>query len=143
MNTFIRLSDNLEMTELDIDPLTTIPNINFRPNETEYVVVRQWAKPSFDEVTQEIVSAPTALVDGIWTQQWEVVALSAEIITANALVVETAEALVVSNETTARNARIAEITAAIPLNSALSTAVTKAASDMFVLSGTTLTISSL
>jgi len=72
MNTFIRLSDNQEMTEQDIDPLTTIPNINFKPNETEYVVVRQWAKPSFDEVTQEVVSAPTALVDGIWTQQWEV-----------------------------------------------------------------------
>jgi len=72
MNTFIRLSDGLEMTEQDIDPLTTIPNINFKPNENEYALVRQWAKPAVDELTQEVVKAPTALVDGLWTQQWKV-----------------------------------------------------------------------
>ena len=83
MNTFIRLSDNLEMTEQDVDPLCTIPNINFKPNEAEYVKVRQWAKPSFDAIRQEVVKAPTALVGGIWTQQWAIIALSAEQIATN------------------------------------------------------------
>jgi hypothetical protein len=72
MNTFIRLSDSLEMTEQDIDPLCVIPNINFNPDATQYIKVRQWAKPSFDAVRQEVVKAPAALVDSVWTQQWQV-----------------------------------------------------------------------
>lgn len=65
------------MTEKDIDPLCVIPNINFNPNSTQYVKVRQWAKPSFDAVRQEVVKAPAALVDGVWTQQWQVIELYA------------------------------------------------------------------
>jgi len=72
MNTYIRLSDNLEMTEQDIDPLCTIPNINFNPDPSLYSKVRQSAKPSVG-ILKEVVKAPTALVDDIWTQQWEVV----------------------------------------------------------------------
>ena len=77
MNTFIRLSDSLEMTEQDIDPLCVIPNINFKPNEQDYATVRQWSKPSINEITQKVVKAPPALVDGIWTQQWQVIEIYA------------------------------------------------------------------
>jgi len=91
------------MTELDIDPLTTIPNINFKPNETEYVAVRQWAKPSFDALTQEVVKAPSALVDGVWTQQWEVVDKYRDFTAADGVVVTKVEqeaAIVASDKVT-------------------------------------------
>jgi len=78
MNTFIRLSDELEMTEQDIDPLCTVPSPNFRPSLDLYVTVRQWAKPDFDHTTQKVVKSSPALVEGIWTQQWSVVELDAE-----------------------------------------------------------------
>jgi len=65
------------MTEQDIDPLIAIPNINFKPNEQDYATVRQWSKPSINEITQRVIKAPAALVDGIWTQQWQVIEIYA------------------------------------------------------------------
>jgi len=99
------------MTEQDIDPLTTIPNINFRPNETEYAVVRQWAKPAVDELTQEVVKAPTALVDGLWTQQWKVVDKYRDYTDADGVVVSKAEqeAAVVAGDKVTKTKAAAEL----------------------------------
>ena len=41
------------------------------------------AQPTFDPITQTIREADIALIDGAWTQQWEVIALDAEAIAAN------------------------------------------------------------
>lgn len=45
-------------------------------------MVRRWTKPDFDPAAQKVVKAATALVNGIWTQQWSVIELSAEEIAA-------------------------------------------------------------
>ena len=82
MNTFIRLTDNREMTEREIDPLIDIPSIHFNPSKDVYIMVRQWAKPAIDEVTQEVVKAPSALIEGIWTQQWAIIEKPSDIIDA-------------------------------------------------------------
>lgn len=40
-------------------------------------------QPSFDAATQRVVELPPANIDGVWTQMWEVQALSAEEAAAN------------------------------------------------------------
>lgn len=39
--------------------------------------------PQFDAMTQEVIEAPPAQAGGVWTQQWEIQALSAEAVAAN------------------------------------------------------------
>jgi len=73
MKKFLRLSDGRwPITELDLDPLCIKPSPNFRPNETEYAEPRHTPKPEIDVITQTITESHPVLVDGIWTQQWEV-----------------------------------------------------------------------
>lgn len=43
-----------------------------------YAPVAEVAKPAFNATTHEVLEAPPAQVGGIWTQQWSIVALSAE-----------------------------------------------------------------
>jgi hypothetical protein len=74
MKKFLRLSDNQwPFTEADLDPLMKFPNRNFKPNEVEYVEPVPLAKPSINEMTQEVVEAHPVELDGVWTQQWDVV----------------------------------------------------------------------
>ncbi len=74
MKKFLRLSDNQwPFTEQDLDPLMKKPNVNFKPNEVEYVEPVPLAKPSINEMTQEVVEAHPVELDGVWTQQWSVV----------------------------------------------------------------------
>lgn len=75
MKQFLRLSDNhWPITELDLDPACVIPSPNFKPNETEYVLPRQTA-PEIDEATQAAIEIHPRLINGLWTQQWKVVAV--------------------------------------------------------------------
>lgn len=39
--------------------------------------------PNYDPVTQTVTALPVALVDGVWTQQWQVVALPDDQVAAN------------------------------------------------------------
>ena len=41
------------------------------------------SKPAHDPLTQAVVDSEPVLIDGVWTQQWEVIALSPEQIAAN------------------------------------------------------------
>ena len=76
MKKFLRLIDEQwPFTEADLDPLMKIPSRHFKPNETEYVEPRQWAKPVLNEVIEEAVEVKPVLIDGVWTQQWAVVPL--------------------------------------------------------------------
>lgn len=76
MKQFLRLSDGQwPFTEMDLDHAISTPNPKFKPNETEYVEPRQWAKPALNEVLEEAVEVKPVLIDGVWTQQWSVVAL--------------------------------------------------------------------
>jgi len=75
MKNFLRLADShWPITEFDLDPACTNPSPNFRPNETEYVLPRQ-INPEIDEATQAAIEIHPLLINGIWTQQWKVVAV--------------------------------------------------------------------
>ena len=74
MKKFLRLSDNQwPFTEQDLDPLMKKPNVNFKPNEVEYVEPVPLSMPPINEVTQEVVEAHPVELSGGWTQQWNVV----------------------------------------------------------------------
>lgn len=77
MKKFIRLSDNAVVTEFDLDPLCKTPSPYFNPGEG-YAEIRTWAQPAFDQYTQKVVEIAPALVDDIWTEQWQIVELTGE-----------------------------------------------------------------
>lgn len=80
---YLRLADNaFGITESEIraaHPNTSYP----RPMPAEvpgYVGVQDVARPDFDPITQNAVEVQPVQVDGVWTQQWEVSALSDDIV---------------------------------------------------------------
>ena len=75
--------ENDAVTRYPDDPLADHPETSFGDgwtggvvNGVEYVIVQPSAQPTFDPMTQNVVEAAPVLVDGVWTQQWTVVAAS-------------------------------------------------------------------
>lgn len=55
---------------------------NFSPPFFPYppdVRVQETARPSFNALTQDVIEAAPALVNGVWTQQWSVVGVAADV----------------------------------------------------------------
>jgi hypothetical protein len=75
-------------TETGEDDLTeaqvraAFPNISFCEADfppAPYAERAPADRPSFNPITQDVVRAPSALVDGVWTQQWSVVDVAEEV----------------------------------------------------------------
>ena len=81
----VRTVNEYDVVEWDAENYCTPTALERDGKSAQFGVFRlaESAAPTFDPVTQSISELPPTEVDGVWTQQWEVVDLDAGTIAAN------------------------------------------------------------
>lgn len=81
----VRAVNEYDVVEWDAENYCTPAALERDGKSAQFGVFRlaESATPTFDPITQSVSELPPTEVDGVWTQQWAVVDLDAETVTAN------------------------------------------------------------